>query len=191
MGQLLHDVAAQLEGQPRAPGVELRVDASVDMTPIESDGVLLRQVIINLASNALRFTHDGSVVLDADVDDATGLPLRIHVRDTGIGIARDRQKAIFEPFEQADASTHRSYGGTGLGLSISKAICDALGFALTVHSEVGKGSTFTVHLTPKSGHGISDVGHGTSVSDSDRTVPKSDKADQHAAPSRRLETQQH
>ena len=183
VGQLLHDVAAQLEGQPRAPGVQLRVDASTDMTPIQSDGVLLRQVLINLAGNALRFTHEGSVVLGADVDAETGMPLRLHVRDTGIGIAKDRQQAIFEPFEQADAGTHMSYGGTGLGLSISKAICDALGYQLTVESEVGKGSAFTVHLDAKRG----DV---HPVSDSDRTVPKSDSADLPTASSQRMQKQQ-
>ena len=143
--QLMRDVAAQLEGQPRAPGVQLRVDVPDDMTPIETDGVLLRQLLINLVGNALRFTHEGSVVLAAEAD-AAGRPTLIHVRDTGIGIAPERQQAIFEPFEQAETTTHLSYGGTGLGLSISKAICDALGYHLTLESEPGKGSTFTVKL---------------------------------------------
>ena len=174
--QLLHDVAAQLDGQPRGAGVQLSVDAPPDMVPIETDGVLLRQVVINLAGNALRFTHEGSVVLAADADEQTGLPLRIHVRDTGIGIPRDRQSAIFEAFEQADTDTHRTYGGTGLGLSISKAICDALGYQLSVESEVGKGSTFTVQLS--------------TVSDSDRSVPNPDSATLPKDPTRRLETQQ-
>ena len=176
VGQLLHDVAAQLEGQPRGAGVQLRVDAPADMVPIETDSVLLRQVVINLAGNALRFTHEGSVVLAADADAHTGLPLRIHVRDTGIGIPRERQAAIFEAFEQADADTHRTYGGTGLGLAISKAICDALGYQLSVESEIGKGSTFTVQLS--------------TVSDSDRSVPNPDSATLPKDPSRKLETQQ-
>ena len=146
--QLIRDVAAQLEGQPRAPGVRLEVDVPHEMIPIETDGVLLRQLLINLVGNALRFTHEGSVVLAAEVDAEAGggRPTRIHVRDTGIGIPAERQRAIFEPFEQADATTHLSYGGTGLGLSISKAICDALGYRLTLESEPGKGSTFTVNL---------------------------------------------
>jgi PAS domain S-box-containing protein len=160
--QLLIDVAAQIEGQPRAAGVELRVDVPEDLIPIQTDGVLLRQVVINLAGNALRFTHEGSVVLAMEADRDTGQPLRIHVRDTGIGITKERQQAIFEPFEQETEATHSKYGGTGLGLSISKAICDELGFRLTLDSTPGKGSTFTVHLT--------------GVSDSDRTVPNSDSA---------------
>ena len=165
--ELVNDVVAQLEGQPRAPGVDLRADVSGDMSPIETDGVLLRQVLINLTGNALRFTHAGSVVVTAVAAD--GVPKAISVADTGIGIPAARIGAIFEPFEQADVDTHRTYGGTGLGLSISKAICDALGFELTVRSEEGKGSTFTVHLDgTHSGEPRRDM------SVSDRTVPDSD-----------------
>lgn len=145
LDELLRDVVGQLEGQPRSPDVVLRAEVPESVAPITSDLVLLRQVLINLAGNALKFTHAGSVVLAVDVD-SSGQPLRIHVRDTGIGIPAERQEAIFEPFEQAAPETHKTYGGTGLGLSISKAICDALGFGLTLQSEPGKGSTFTVHL---------------------------------------------
>jgi signal transduction histidine kinase len=129
--KLLHDVAAQLDGQPREGGVEFRAETPEDLIPIESDGVLLKQVVINLAGNALRFTRKGSVVLSLDADE-NGRPVRVHVTDTGIGIPRGRQAAIFEPFEQVSIETHRTYGGTGLGLSISRAICDALGYRLTV-----------------------------------------------------------
>jgi PAS domain S-box-containing protein len=145
--QLVRDVVGQLEGQPRAPTVQLRADVPSSMLPIESDGVLLRQVLINLTGNAIRFTHEGSVVVSAEADQTTGQPLRIQVRDSGIGIEPNRHEAIFEPFEQAEATTHITYGGTGLGLSISRAICDALGFRLTLQSVLGKGSTFTVHLS--------------------------------------------
>ncbi|MGH7636687.1 MAG: hybrid sensor histidine kinase/response regulator [Gemmatimonadaceae bacterium] len=165
--QLVTDVVAQLEGQPRAHGVDLRAQMSGHMSPIETDGGLLRQVLINLTSNALRFTHAGSVVVSAVA--ANGVPRTITVADTGIGIPAARLDAIFEPFEQAGADTHRTYGGTGLGLSISKAICDALGFDLTVRSEEGKGSAFTVHLDgTRAGESRQDV------SASDRTVPDSD-----------------
>jgi len=143
--ELIKDVVAQLAGQPRHDGVELRADAPDDVIPIEADGALLRQILINLTGNAIRFTHKGSVVLSADLSE-TGIPLRIHVKDTGIGIPADRLGAIFEPFEQAEEGTHQEYGGTGLGLSISRSICDALGYSLTVESTVGEGSRFTIDL---------------------------------------------
>ena len=143
--ELAKDVVAQLEGQPRATGVKLKADVPDHLVPIESDHVLLRQVLINLVSNALRFTKRGSVVLSVE-GDMEGNPVAIRVTDTGIGIPANRLKVIFEPFEQADADTHKQYGGTGLGLSISKAICEALGYELSVQSEEGKGSIFSVNL---------------------------------------------
>jgi PAS domain S-box-containing protein len=145
--ELVRDVVAQLEGQPRATGVELRAEVPQRIDPIDSDEVLLRQVLINLTGNALRFTHEGSVVVSAESDATTGRPLRVEVRDTGIGIDPSRHAAIFEPFEQADPTTHRTYGGTGLGLSISRAICEALGFRLTLRSEPGKGATFILDMS--------------------------------------------
>jgi signal transduction histidine kinase len=145
---LLRDVVAQLQGQPRHEGVELRADVSEDVMPIECDGALLRQVLINLTGNAIRFTHKGSVVLSADTDEH-GVPQRIHVKDTGIGVPKDRLTAIFEPFEQADKATHQAYGGTGLGLAISRTICETLGYSLTVESSVGVGSVFTINLSTR------------------------------------------
>ena len=171
--ELVRDVIAQLEGAPRAAGVELRADVPQRIASIDSDGVLLRQVLINLTGNALRFTHEGSVVVAAEADPKTGRPLRIHVRDTGIGIDPSRHKAIFEPFEQADPTTHRTYGGTGLGLSISRSICEALGFSLTLSSEPGKGATFTLDM-----------------SESDRPVPAPDTSAPSSEPRYTLETQQ-
>jgi PAS domain S-box-containing protein len=143
---LLEETVAQLQGATRAAGVDFRAESPDDMLPVDTDGVLLRQVLINLTGNALRFTHAGSVVLSAEAD-GEGHTTRIHVRDTGIGIPQDRLGAIFEPFEQADESTHKQYGGTGLGLAISKSICDALGFGLTVESVPGKGSAFTITVS--------------------------------------------
>jgi len=145
VAELLRDVVAQLQGQTRPDAVDFRADVPNDMVPLETDGALLRQVLINLTGNALRFTQMGSVVLSAEAG-GDGRPARIRVRDTGIGIAPDRLVAIFEPFEQADESTHRLYGGTGLGLAISKAICDELGFGLTVESEPGRGSVFAIRI---------------------------------------------
>ena len=118
------------------------------MLPVmmETDARLLRQILINLAGNALRFTHRGQVVISLVTDPVTHEARRIEVRDTGIGIPADRQQAIFEPFEQGDSTTSRAYGGTGLGLSIARSLCDALGYRITLDSVVGSGSTFSVHL---------------------------------------------
>jgi signal transduction histidine kinase len=104
-------------------------------------------VLINLVGNAIRFTHHGHVLVRLVLDAATQRPQRIDVVDTGIGIPADRQRAIFEPFEQADSTTTRAYGGTGLGLSIARSFCDALGYDLSVDSAPGKGSTFSIRLT--------------------------------------------
>jgi CheY-like chemotaxis protein len=108
------------------------------------DAQRLRQVLINLVSNALRFTEHGSVTVRLGADPVTRIPTRIDVVDTGIGIPRERQAAIFEPFEQADRGTARRYGGTGLGLAISRSLCEMMGYRLEVQSEPGVGSTFSI-----------------------------------------------
>jgi CheY-like chemotaxis protein len=110
--------------------------------------VKLRQVLINLVGNAVKFTHAGSVTVAVEVEPHTNTPIRIRVTDTGIGIAPDRISAVFAAFEQADTSTTREYGGTGLGLSISRALCELLGFRLEVESTLGVGTTFTIELCP-------------------------------------------
>ena len=143
---LVREIVEQLEGQPRAAGVSLRADVPSFPVSLETDALLLRQILINLAGNALRFTHQGEIIIGLVLDGQTQHPMRIDVRDTGIGIPVDRQGAIFEPFEQADSTTSRAYGGTGLGLSIARSLCDALGLRLTLESTPGVGSTFSVHL---------------------------------------------
>lgn len=143
---LVREIVEQLEGQPRPAEVALRAEVPQLPVMIETDARLLRQILINLAGNALRFTHRGQVVLSLIADPLTHEARRIEVRDTGIGISPDRQRAIFEPFEQADSTTSRAYGGTGLGLSIARSLCDALGYRLSLESVVGSGSTFSVHL---------------------------------------------
>ena len=104
----------------------------------------LRQIIINLLGNAIKFTEEGEVVLSVELDNPTGVEARLHfsVRDTGIGIPPDKQKVIFEAFSQADTSTTRKYGGTGLGLAISSRLVKSMGGRIWVKSRIGKGSTF-------------------------------------------------
>jgi signal transduction histidine kinase/DNA-binding response OmpR family regulator/CHASE3 domain sensor protein len=109
-----------------------------------SDGQRVTQILRNLLSNAVKFTESGDVVLA--VAPAEGNMLRIDVRDSGIGIAADKLDMIFEAFQQADGSTSRQYGGSGLGLSISREFSRLLGGRITVASEVGKGSVFTLWL---------------------------------------------
>jgi signal transduction histidine kinase/CheY-like chemotaxis protein len=118
-----------------------------ERVPLElrGDSLRLRQVLLNLLSNAIKFTAQGSI--DVKVDSVSDVPgptceLRFVVADTGIGIPRSRQKAIFEPFIQADSSTVRTYGGTGLGLTICQRLVEKMGGQIGVESEPGQGSAF-------------------------------------------------
>jgi signal transduction histidine kinase/DNA-binding response OmpR family regulator len=114
---------------------------------VVGDPVRLRQVILNLVGNAIKFTEQGEVVLRVAIEsrDENGFTLHYSLRDTGIGIPPEKQKLIFEPFSQADASTTRKYGGTGLGLTISARLIEMMGGKLWVESRPGGGSTF--HFT--------------------------------------------
>jgi PAS domain S-box-containing protein len=116
---------------------------------IVGDGARLRQVLLNLVSNAVKFTEQGEVIVHVDAEPAGRRKHRLHlaVRDTGIGIPQDRMDRLFESFSQVDASTARRYGGTGLGLAISKRIVELMGGTMWAESEVGKGSTFHIELT--------------------------------------------
>src|ERR1700722_7553381 len=118
---------------------------------VVGDPVRLRQVVLNLAGNAIKFTDQGEVVLRVEAEESGPDALNLHftVTDTGIGIPKDKQKLIFEPFTQADTSTTRRHGGTGLGLSISARLFEMMGGQMWLESEVGKGSTF--HFTAQFG----------------------------------------
>jgi two-component system sensor histidine kinase/response regulator len=125
---------------------------------MRGDPVRLRQILVNLLGNAVKFTTLGEVVLQIDVPpidgdetadaDASSL-VHFSVRDSGIGIAPDRQAKIFEPFEQGDGSTARMYGGTGLGLPICAQLVTLMGGRIWLESELGRGSTF--HFTARLG----------------------------------------
>jgi two-component system sensor histidine kinase/response regulator len=133
---------------PRAAekGLELACHIAQDVPDaLIGDPGRLRQVILNLVGNAIKFTHQGEVIVDVGREQLTDeeVTLRFRVSDTGIGIARDKQDGIFGAFVQADASTTRRYGGTGLGLTISKQLVELMGGRIQVQSEPGKGSRFS------------------------------------------------
>jgi CheY-like chemotaxis protein len=119
---------------------------------VAGDSTRVRQVVLNLVSNAVKFTDSGKITVSAAVErhDPASYLVAIEVRDTGIGIAPDKLSRLFSSFSQADASISRHYGGTGLGLAISKQLVELMGGAMLVESQPGKGTgfRFTVLLTP-------------------------------------------
>ena len=138
------EVFESLGTTARNPAVQLIAEVPDGLEPFRTDRLRLRQVLVNLIGNALKFTSEGSVRVRVV---ANGLkPRMIEVSDTGIGIPADRIAAVFRAFEQADNTTRRRYGGTGLGLSISQSLCELLGYRLEMESEEGKGSTFRIIL---------------------------------------------
>ena len=127
-------------------GLRFTVEVASDVREaIQSDGRLVQQILRNLLSNALKFTHTGEVALTVG---RAREGVRFAVRDTGIGVPADKLELIFEPFHQADGTTVRKYGGTGLGLTISRELARVLGGTLRVESAPGRGSTFTLILPP-------------------------------------------
>ncbi|MBI5383643.1 MAG: PAS domain-containing protein [Verrucomicrobia bacterium] len=142
--RLVLDTLSQFEAQVRDRPIALKSELPSVLRPLLADERRLKQVLINLIGNAIKFTEKGAVTVRVQADAATHHPLRIEVADTGIGVRPDRLGLIFEAFRQGDTSTTRKYGGTGLGLTISKSLCDLMGYRLEVHSEPGKGSTFSV-----------------------------------------------
>ena len=156
-------------------GFTINVDPNLPES-VRTDEKRLQQIVLNLLSNAFKFTSKGGVVLDFSVAKArsigseTAKPasegLAIAVTDTGIGIPKGKQKLIFEAFQQADGTTSRKYGGTGLGLSISREIARLLGGELRVESTPGKGSTFTLVIPMDGPHAASPVSQVSSPASS-------------------------
>ena len=151
---LLADTLRTLAVRAEQKGLELAYRVAPDVPDaLVGDAGRLQQIVINLVGNAIKFTEKGDVVVlverDAEAVGATPGEAAIHVsvRDTGIGIAPDRMRAVFELFTQAESSTHRRFGGTGLGLSISERLVHMMGGRIWVESTLGKGSTF--HFTAR------------------------------------------
>ena len=156
LGALLERTVEMMTPQARERGLDLRLEVSPDVTlGLVGDANRLRQVLMNLLGNALKFTPRGSVSLRVETGDPGWL--RFNVVDTGIGIAASKVEMIFESFTQADSSTTRKYGGTGLGLSISKGLVELMGGRIGCVSEVGKGSSFFFTAPFETGKGKESV----------------------------------
>jgi signal transduction histidine kinase len=139
--RLISDIQKEYSYKASKTGIELRLDQSnpTEEIVIESDETKLRQVLVNLVSNALKFTHDGFVEVGMSLTDHQ---IQFHIKDTGIGISEEHHHDIFERFKQVESSDTRRYGGNGLGLAISKSLVELLGGKMWMESEAGKGSVF-------------------------------------------------
>jgi signal transduction histidine kinase len=142
----IDDVVATCRPLVMDNGNEFVVERAADLGTVVGDQTKLRQAVLNLLSNAAKFTKAGRITLTAARDRAHGDWIAIAVRDTGIGIARENLPKLFQNFNQAEASTSSRYGGTGLGLALSQKLCRMMGGEITVESAPGQGSCFTVRV---------------------------------------------
>jgi PAS domain S-box-containing protein len=147
--RLMHDVLAMLEIHSSESAVKLKLEMPESLPPcVNGDKLRLRQVLINLGTNAVKFTEQGTVTLSLKIAERTeeSILVYFHVRDTGIGMNKQQADSIFGAFKQADSSTTRQYGGTGLGLSISQQIIQLMGSKIHLESIQGEGSHFFFKL---------------------------------------------
>ncbi len=158
LSEVLENLISLTSVGAKAKGLMLGIDIAPDIAKmhLQGDSLRLGQILLNLTSNAIKFTAEGSVTLHGSVieDTQSDVLLRFEVRDTGIGISAEELKRVFNPFEQADGSTTRKYGGSGLGLAISKRLAQAMGGDIGVESHVGVGSTFWATVKLEKGTGV-------------------------------------
>ena len=162
--QLVEDMVTTVQLMVETEGNTLKIQYDPDLGTLYADYHKVGQILLNLLNNASKFTHQGTITLtvthetlfqiqptaaEDDIQLIESEWIFFQITDTGIGIPLERIDSIFEAFTQADNSSTREYGGTGLGLTISDRLCRAMGGYITVNSEVGKGSTFTVQLPPQ------------------------------------------
>ncbi len=146
LAALIEDVVELLAQKAFGKGLEIASFISADVpTVVRGDPTRLRQILLNLIGNAIKFTESGTVAVSVGVEreDQGGSHLRVEISDTGMGIPADRVDRLFKSFSQVDASTTRRFGGTGLGLAISKQLVELMNGQISVQSEAGKGSTFS------------------------------------------------
>ncbi len=175
--QVLADVAALMQVRADAKGLTLSIECRGPLPEtVHTDPTRLRQILVNLVGNALKFTAHGQVRVVTSLCHEEGREpaLQFDVIDTGIGMTPDQLASIFRPFVQADSSTSRRYGGTGLGLTISKRLAAALGGGITVSSTPGQGSTFRLLVAtgPLEGIPVSECPGGVTVDAVARPRPK-------------------
>ncbi|MFB9243034.1 PAS domain S-box protein [Massilia antarctica] len=159
LSAVLDNVASMIGEPARAKGLRVEVDGATVPLWLRGDPTRVRQALLNYASNAVKFTDQGSVVLRARLlEDKDGVLLvRFEVQDSGIGIAPETIARLFQAFEQADTSTTRKYGGTGLGLAISRRLARLMGGEVGAESTLGAGSTFWFTARLQRGHGVMPV----------------------------------
>ncbi|MEO5510570.1 MAG: HAMP domain-containing sensor histidine kinase [Longimicrobiales bacterium] len=143
LAALLNEVASTVRPLMEKNRNNVEVSVSPDLGEVMSDQVKVRQILLNLLSNASKFTEEGKITLSGE---RTGDEVVLRVRDTGIGMTGEQVGKLFQPFMQADAATSSKYGGTGLGLVISKQFCELLGGSVVVESDIGQGTMFIVRL---------------------------------------------
>lgn len=144
VGNLIKDTISQLEAQIENKQVRLIADIPDNLHPIETDSGKLRQVLVNLIGNSIKFTEKGYIKVRVITNSSNNIVESIEVEDTGVGIAKNKLSEIFSAFKQAEEGTSRKYEGTGLGLTISKSLCELLGYDLEVKSSKGRGAVFTI-----------------------------------------------
>ena len=147
LAPLIADVGKTIEPMASKNGNRIVIDCPPDLGTVHADQTRFRQALLNLASNANKFTEQGTVTIAAQPQGLDGREwITIAVTDTGIGMTEEQMGRLFQEFSQADSSTTRKYGGTGLGLAISRHFCRMMGGDITVASKPGEGSTFTLRL---------------------------------------------
>ncbi len=155
LGSMIADMSSQIEHSATAKGLALLIDIDPRLSePLLGDPLRLRQILLNYIGNAIKFTPLGKITVRVRLleEEADNLLLRFEVQDTGIGMNEAAMAQLFQPFQQADASTTRNYGGTGLGLAISKKLAELMGGEVGVESQLTQGSTFW--FTARLGRGV-------------------------------------
>ncbi|MBL4809496.1 MAG: PAS domain S-box protein [Phycisphaerales bacterium] len=147
--QILQQVASLMKERAQGKGLELNIQLDTHIPCfITTDPTRLRQILLNLIGNAIKFTDTGAITVHCSLTDDQPPLISFEIEDTGIGMTPEQYSNIFEAFTQADSSTSRKYGGTGLGLNISASLARMLGGTIRVNSQVGKGSQFLVTIDP-------------------------------------------